>query len=272
VRLNCPNVQSERRESNPRSQLGKLMYCLCTTLAGATHLWAPMLAGPHQSCQRSRSARTNPTPPRKVAEKLRQKRQRTVCHESKALHPRSYAKRRGPLGKRPLNVYSHCRSGNPPPAPKSGSEIRRSICSADGAPRGAIGVLGIVTVCGTPRANSAEMLLRRVPMQPTFILASPRPCVCPACLTGAARHRLMGHETGALLRIPVISRSCACKRRSANNSAPQRKDAAMLQRYAVTFNKPSLAPLIFAPDPPLRLDEQTRRASPIGCRTVNSRP
>jgi hypothetical protein len=24
---------SERRESNPRSQLGKLMYCLCTTLA-----------------------------------------------------------------------------------------------------------------------------------------------------------------------------------------------------------------------------------------------
>ena len=42
-----------------------------------------------------------------------------------------------PLGKGSLNVYSHARSGNPPPAPKSGSEIRRSICSADGAPLGA---------------------------------------------------------------------------------------------------------------------------------------
>ncbi len=32
--LTSQNVWSERRESNPRSQLGKLMYCLCTTLAG----------------------------------------------------------------------------------------------------------------------------------------------------------------------------------------------------------------------------------------------
>ncbi len=143
-RLTSPDVQSERRESNPRSQLGKLMYCLCTTLAGATHLWGPMLAGPHLSCQGSRPARTNPVRPPKVAEKLRQKRQRTVSAQSKALHPGTYAKPRGPLGKRPLNVYSHCRSGNPPPAPKSGSEIRRSICSADGAPWGAIGVLGIL--------------------------------------------------------------------------------------------------------------------------------
>lgn len=31
-------------------------------------------------------------------------------------------------------------SGNPPPAPQSGFEIRRSICSADGALEGAIGV------------------------------------------------------------------------------------------------------------------------------------
>jgi len=44
------------------------------------------------------------------------------------------------LGKRRVNVYSLCRSGNPPPAPQSGSEIRRSICSANGALRGAIGV------------------------------------------------------------------------------------------------------------------------------------
>ena len=32
--LTSQNAESERRESNPRSQLGKLMYCLCTTLAG----------------------------------------------------------------------------------------------------------------------------------------------------------------------------------------------------------------------------------------------
>jgi hypothetical protein len=32
--LTSQNAWSERRESNPRSQLGKLMYCLCTTLAG----------------------------------------------------------------------------------------------------------------------------------------------------------------------------------------------------------------------------------------------
>ncbi len=34
---------SERRESNPRSQLGKLMYCLCTTLARPA-AWPTMLA------------------------------------------------------------------------------------------------------------------------------------------------------------------------------------------------------------------------------------
>jgi hypothetical protein len=38
--------ESERRESNPRSQLGKLMYCLCTTLAGV--LLPSMLAGCHR--------------------------------------------------------------------------------------------------------------------------------------------------------------------------------------------------------------------------------
>ncbi len=46
----------------------------------------------------------------------------------------------------------------------------------------------------------------------------------------------------------------------------------MLQRYAVTFNKPSLAPLIFAPDPPLRLDEQRGAPARLGAGPLNSRP
>jgi hypothetical protein len=60
---------------------------------------------------------------------------------------RAQSKVTWPLGKRRLNVYSLCRSGNPPPAPQSGSEIRRSICSADGALRGAIGVFGNQYLC-----------------------------------------------------------------------------------------------------------------------------
>jgi hypothetical protein len=58
-----------------------------------------------------------------------------------------------PLGKRRLNVYSLCRSGNPPPAPQSGSEIRRSICSAVGALRGAIGVFGNRYLCNPTSTN-----------------------------------------------------------------------------------------------------------------------
>jgi hypothetical protein len=58
-----------------------------------------------------------------------------------------------PLGKRRLNVYSLCRSGNPPPAPQSGSEIRRSICSANGALRGAIGVFESRYVCNPTSTN-----------------------------------------------------------------------------------------------------------------------
>jgi hypothetical protein len=50
-----------------------------------------------------------------------------------------------PLGNRLVNVYSHSRSGNPPPAPQSGSEIRRSVCSASGALRGAIGVFRAIS-------------------------------------------------------------------------------------------------------------------------------
>ena len=71
------------------------MYCLCTTLAGATHLWGPMLAGPHQSCQGSRPARTNPVRPPKVAEKLRQKRQRTVSRPVQSPSPRHLRKTAG---------------------------------------------------------------------------------------------------------------------------------------------------------------------------------
>jgi hypothetical protein len=44
--LTSGNVGSERRESNPRSQLGKLMYCLCTTLARKADLGANVSAGP----------------------------------------------------------------------------------------------------------------------------------------------------------------------------------------------------------------------------------
>jgi hypothetical protein len=62
----------------------------------------------------------------------------------------------GPLGKRLVNVYSLCRSGNPPPAPQSGSEIRRSICSANGALRGAIGVFDNRYVCNPSNTNGTH--------------------------------------------------------------------------------------------------------------------
>jgi len=86
-------------------------------------------------------------------------RKRTALSSWKALS----RKRRGPqskatwpLGKRRLNVYSLCRSGNPPPAPQSGSEIRRSICSVNGAPRGAIGVFDNRYVCKQSRTNATD--------------------------------------------------------------------------------------------------------------------
>lgn len=50
------------------------------------------------------------------------------------------ATRRRPLGNDPANVYAFRWSGNPPPAPQSGPEIRRSVRSTDGALRGAISV------------------------------------------------------------------------------------------------------------------------------------
>jgi hypothetical protein len=58
VLLNQPSKrasdqESERRESNPRSQLGKLMYCLCTTLAERVNptRW------PRDACRRLRACR-----------------------------------------------------------------------------------------------------------------------------------------------------------------------------------------------------------------------
>jgi hypothetical protein len=87
-----------------------------------------------------------------------------------------YAKQVGPLGKRLVNVYSHCRSGNPPPAPKSGSEIRRSICSANGAPSGRHWCLCHYARFVAPRAQTAQK------MEPE--LCPSHRWACPGCACG----------------------------------------------------------------------------------------
>jgi hypothetical protein len=94
----------------------------------------------------------------------------------------SRPKAAGPLGKRLLNVYSLCRSGNPPPAPQSGSEIRRSICSVNGALRGAIGVFDnryLYNRPSSPNGTNNDPLTRSRDSRRPEVVGTPRRRLSP---------------------------------------------------------------------------------------------